>query len=98
MVTCYLCERNIQKGKRVVYDGIKYECVTEEDVQLCEEILEERDKKEFDLKQEKLSKLCDNKNVMNCKNCNKYFEVIWIIETLPLQAKCSYCKAANRYG
>ena len=40
MLNCNICGRNIIKGKRIASNGIKYICLSEEDVKLCNEYQE----------------------------------------------------------
>lgn len=88
MKTCYKCDRQITTGKRISMDGIKYECLTEEDIKLCHQTIGENDKKTFNVEQERLSKL---DNINKCKQCNLYFTDFIVLETMPLRYECPFC-------
>ncbi len=92
MKTCYKCDRQITTGKRISMEGIKYECVTEQDIKICQQITGETEKKEFDAEQKRLSLI---EGINKCKQCNLYFEKYLEVEVLSSKYKsiyqCPFC-------
>lgn len=88
MKTCYKCSRQISTGKRIMLDGIKYECSNEEEIQICKNIIKENDKNKFDAEQERLSKL---DGINTCNECNLHFINFIVLETMPARYECPFC-------
>jgi hypothetical protein len=88
MKTCYKCHRQITTGKRISMEGIKYECVTEQDIKICQQIIGETEKKAFDAEQKILSSI---EGINKCKQCNLYFTDFILLESMPPKYECPFC-------
>lgn len=87
--TCYKCNKQLVIGKQITMNGIKYECVTAEDIALCAKTVKENEKYAFRSEQQLLSKL---DNVYKCTKCNNlYFKELIVFETMPPRYECSNC-------
>ncbi len=68
-VKIYKCNKQLATGKRISMNGIKYECVTAEDIATCLQIVKENKQNAFMSDQQRLSKL---NNIHKCTKCDVY--------------------------
>lgn len=85
MYNCDICNREIEKGQRVIDNGIKYICF---DKIGCANELDNLKKTE----QQELSKLGPD---YQCTNCEKYSQDFRIIESIPPKIICKLCNKSS---
>lgn len=88
MKTCSICNRQVYQTQKLYNGGIKYACVLEEDVILCEKI---RDEKQYLTFADEQFRLSTTYNAHKCSHCNRYFLHFVEIETFPAIHVCPLC-------
>jgi hypothetical protein len=92
MKICYKCNREITNAERVVLDGIKYKCATEEDQSLCFSAVKQM---ELEAKMKEQEELSTNPEAHTCQHCSNKFLHWILLETYPATYKCPLCKRVN---
>jgi hypothetical protein len=92
MKTCYKCNREITTAERVLLDGVRYKCATEEDQALCFSAVKQM---ELEVRLKEQEDLSANPNAHTCQHCSNKFLNWRVLETYPAQYQCPLCNKIN---
>jgi hypothetical protein len=95
MKTCYLCNREIENGKKILNNGIQYVCSNSDTIckKIQQTINDAKSKLNFTEKQEQIKN--SGGTLINC-SCKKSFYTLFPLETDPPCDYCVYCGEIHR--
>jgi hypothetical protein len=97
MKICFYCEREILNGTKLYYNGIKYICNKENDLEVCYCIKQSKidEKKQINfIKSQTYIK--ENGGIQIKCSCGNSFYTIFPLETYPPCDNCPYCGITHR--
>lgn len=92
MKTCFYCEREISNGTKLLFNGIKYICNNDNDLEICYGIKQSKNDKKKQINYIKSqNNIKENGGIqINC-SCGNSFYTIFPLETYPPCDNCPHC-------
>ena len=95
MKTCYLCNKEIKTAKRIIDNGLKYMCISEEDTVSCSLHKSEMAKiEEKEKKTKEQNDIIKNGYLVKCRKCENLFYTDFEIKIRP-ENPYSECPCCN---
>lgn len=94
MKSCFYCNRPIANGTKIIYNGIKYVCKNDEDIQICDNVKNNKMKENTRQSMNIPNLQYETNSLIHC-SCGTSFYTYYPIETYPPCDDCPNCHTTH---